>query len=79
MYFMPYDENIIVASNATYLVSFSSCIIARTSTIMQQQFFPSERLVEFDLIGEDEYEIELFDPYVVSPPLSRTRVSFKSI
>ena len=41
--------------------------------------FPSERLVEFDLIGEDEYEIELFDPYVVSPPLSTMRISFKSI
>ena len=41
--------------------------------------FPSERLVEFDLIGGDEYEIELFNPYVVSPPLSTMRVSFKSI
>ena len=41
--------------------------------------FPSERLVEFDLIGNDEYEIELLDPYVVSPPLSTMRVSFKSI
>ena len=60
MYLITYDENIIDASIATYLVGFSSFIIVLTSTITRQRFFPSERLIEFDLIGENEYEIGFF-------------------
>ena len=41
--------------------------------------FSSKRLVEFDLIGEDEYEMELFDPYVVSSPLFTMRASYQTL
>ena len=39
----------------------------------------SERLIKFDLIGEDEYEIGLFDPYVVSSPLFTKRASYQTL
>ena len=42
-------------------------------------FFLLNVFVEFDLIGEDEYEIGFFDLYVVSPPLSTMRASYQTL
>ena len=71
--------NKIAASSATFLVGFLSSITTLTSTITWQRFFTSKHLAKFDLISEDEYRIELSDPYIIYPPLSMTKAFYQTL
>ena len=44
---------------------------------MQRQFSLLESPIEFNLIDEDEFEIEFFYPHVVFSPVSTTRASYQ--
>ena len=44
---------------------------------MQRQFSLLESPIEFNLIDEDEFEIEPFDPHIVFPHVSTTRASYQ--
>lgn len=46
---------------------------------MQWCFSHSKHPVVFDLIDEDEFEIGLFDPYVVFHPMSKLNSSYQAI